>query len=355
MNRTMSCRAFQLIGMALLLLGLISSACDRKPRLVPASRDSLAVPDSLSILTRLASDQWNLRQHNEASSISARVLRIRLRNWPGREWVERSRVFLDSLGIAAEVVGQGPVMAINLFSRAEAQEATWPFLFWREADDVRVQVIEGREYQLLDASARGFIGEVAQDSSQVAVLWSRKSAYGHQPLLLVWNRATGGRWDLMQTLGPDSLGGVGTGAFLDSSLVVRTWGPTPYFEENCSSCPHVIHQRTFRWGARGFECTQDRAQPTPYASFTEFITALVTGDHDAAMRLVADPSLVEFARRLEWHDPALGRWRAAPGSSANATELVFHRGRKDAFHVAFQSRGSQWVLSGFEPIARSVE
>ena len=340
---------------AMLALGLTQAACDRKPRLVPASADSLAARDSLAILTRMASEQWNSGHNDMASSVSARVLRMRLGSLPVTDWAERSRVLLDSLGIAAEVAGRGPVLAINLFSRVEAQGATWPFLFWREADGVRVQVIEGREYQLLDATARGFVGDVAQDSSQVAVLWSRKGALGRQPLLLAWRRSSGGRWDLMQTLGADSLGGTGTGSFQDSTLSVQTWGSTPYFDENCSSCPHVMHRRTFRWGPLGFERTDDRVESTPYTTFTAFIAAIVTGDRDAAARLVADPSLVEFARRLEWHDPALGRWKAAPGSQATSPELVFHRGRKDAFRVTFQSRGAAWVIGGFEAVARSIE
>ena len=109
-----------------------------------------------------------------------------------------------------------------------------------------------------------------------------------------------------------ALGGIGTGAFRDSSLVVRTWGSTPYFDENCSSCPHVMHERTFRWGAQGFERVDDRVQTTPYTVFTELIIALVNGDNETALRRLADPSLVAFARRLDWHDPARGRWRAEP-------------------------------------------
>ena len=356
MKRPVFERAFAAcLGVVILVLGLATTACDRTPRLVPATADSLAARDSLAILSRMASDQWNNGHHEEASSMTARVLRMRLAAVPTPQWVERSRVLLDSLGIAAEVVGQGPVLAVNLFSRVEAQGATWPFVFWREADGVRMQVIEGRNQQLMDAAARGFVGDVAQDSSQVAVLWGRKSGFGYQPMLISWRHATGGRWDLAQTLGADSLGGTGTGSFRDGGLVVSTWGATPYFDENCSSCPHVRHQRTFRWTATGFERVEDRIEPSPYVTFTTFLSALIVGGAEDAQRHVADPSLVTFARRLEWHDPALGRWSAAPGSDPNATTIVFHRGRKDAFRVSFQSRGAGWVITGFEAIERRTE
>lgn len=339
--------------LVVLALGFTVTACDRKPRLVPASADSARGLDSLAILTRIASEQWNNGHHDEASSATARMLRLRLAAVPNGEWATRSNTLLDSLGIAAEVVGQGSVMALNLFSRVESQGSTWPFVFWREADGVRMQVVEGRGMRLIDASARGFVSDVAQDSSRIAVLWGRKVGLGQQPLLIVWRRATGGRWDLAQTLGVDSLGGIGTGSFRDSSLVVRTWGSTPYFEENCSSCPHVIHQRTFHWAAAGFERVSDRLEVTPYTTFTAFIEALIIGGGEDAPRFVTDPSLVAFARRLGWNDPALGRWRAAPGSDPAASEIVFHRGRKDAFRVTFQSRGSGWVIAGFEAVVRS--
>jgi hypothetical protein len=208
--------------------------------------------------------------------------------------------------------------------------------------------------RLLDASTRGFEGAAAGDSAQLAVLWGRRAGAGQQPLLLTWRHARGGRWDLAQTLGPDSLGGTGTGQFDDHDLVTRTFRATPYFDE-CATCPHVLHERRFEWGPSGFTRTDDRVVASPYATFTAFISALVAGDRDAAQEQVADPSLVEFARRYEWHDPALGRWRPAPGTEASAPEMTFFRGRNDAFHVTFQPRGPRWVVLGFESTTRSVE
>jgi hypothetical protein len=342
------------IALALAVAAVIG--CDRKPRLVPASADSLSTSqDSVTILSRLASQQWESGQPEQAAAVSARVVRARLEAGASApDWGDRARSLLDSLGIACEVAGSGSAVVVNLFSRADVDGASWPYFFWSESDGVRAQPLEGRNMRLLDASTRGFQGAAAGDSAQLAVLWGRRGGAGQQPLLLTWRHARGGRWDLAQTLGPDSLGGTGSGQFDNQDLVTRTFRATPYFDE-CATCPHVQHERRFVWGPQGFERVDDRVVASPYATFTTFIAALVAGDRDTAQDQVADPSLVEFARRYEWHDPALGRWRPAPGTEANAPEMVFFRGRTDAFRVTFQPRGARWVVLGFESTTRSVE
>ncbi len=346
-------------GVALLIvcvLGASGAGCNRKPQLVPASADSLSLGnDSLSILTRTASEQWADGRIEDAAATSARVVRLRLEADPSAAWDERARTLLDSLNIAAEVSGDAHSAVVNLFSRTEVEGNSWPFLFWSENGQVRMQTLEGRNMSLLGALTRSFANGSAGDSSQVAVLWGRKAATGQQPLLLTWRHAKGGRWDLAQTLGPDSLGGTGNGSFDEGELVTRTYRPTPFFDENCTTCPHVHHERRFRWTTGGFVRTDDHIVPSPYATFTAFIAALVANDRDEALRYTSDPSLYEFARRYEWHDPALGRWRAAPGTEASASEMVFFRGRSDAFRVTFQARGAGWVVLGFEATTRSVE
>jgi len=338
------------------VIALAATGCDRTPKLVPRSADSLAAgQDSVAILARMATQQWESGQPDQAAAVSARVVRARLEAAAASpDWSDRTRSLLDSLGIACEVAGSGNAVVANLFSRAETDGNSWPYFFWTERDGVRQQPLEGRGMRLLDASTRGFEGAAAGDSAQLAVLWARRSGSGQQPLLITWRHARGGRWDLAQTLGPDSLGGTGSGQFDGQDLVTRTFRATPYFDE-CATCPHVVHERRFQWGPQGFARVDDRIVASPYATFATFVAALIAGDRDAAQELVADPSLVEFARRYEWHDPALGRWRPAPGTEANAPEMVFFRGRTDAFRVMFQPRGARWVVLGFESTTRSVE
>jgi len=329
--------------------------CDRKPRLVPASADSLtAGHDSLTILSRMAAERWESGQSEQAAALSARVVRTRLAAAMEGAWEDRARTLLDSLGVACEVAGGEHAAVVNLFSRSDAESTSWPYFFWGEGGDVRLQLLEGRGMRLLDATVRGFDSGGAGDSSQLAVLWGRRGGAGQQPLLLTWRHARGGRWDLAQTLGPDSLGGTGSGQFVGQDLITKTFRATPWFDE-CGTCPHVYHERHFRWDAPGFVRDDDRIVPSPYATFTSFIAALASGDRTEAEKYAADPSLVEFARRYEWHDPALGRWRPAPGSQENSPEMVFFRGRSDAFRVTFQSRGGAWVMLGFEATTRTVE
>jgi hypothetical protein len=331
------------------------AGCDRRPHLVPASADSTAAgQDSLAILSRMASERWESGQSEQAAALSARVVRSRLEAAPEGVWEDRAKALLDSLAIASEVAGSEKSAVVNLFSRSEAEGSSWPYFFWSEGDQVRVQLLEGRGMRLLDATVRAFSDGAAGDSSQLAVLWGRRAAAGQQPLLLTWRHARGGRWDLAQTLGPDSLGGTGSGQFTGTDLITKTFRATPWFDE-CATCPHVLHERRFHWESQGFVRDDDRIVPSPYATFTSFVAALVEGDRSAAEKFVADPSLVEFARRYEWHDPALGRWRPAPGTEANSPEMVFFRGRSDAFRVMFQARGGGWVVLGFESTTRSVE
>jgi len=340
-----------------LVVAFAVTGCDRKPRLVPrTAADSLSTAeDSVAILARTASQQWESGQSDQAAAVTARVVRARLAaNASSTNWNDRARGLLDSLGIACETAGSGSAVVVNLFSRAEPEGNSWPYFFWSEPDGVRLQSLEGHGMRLLDASTRGFEGAAAGDSAQLAVLWGRRAGAGQQPLLLTWRHARGGRWDLAQTLGPDSLGGTGSGRFEDHDIVTQTFRATPYFDE-CATCPHVVHELRFSWGPQGFVRVDDNIVSSPYATFATFVAALVAGDRDAAQQCVSDPSLVEFARRYEWHDPALGRWRVAPGTEANAPEMVFFRGRTDAFRVTFQPRGTRWVVLGFESTTRSVE
>lgn len=344
-------------GIAIVTVLLVLAAgCDRKPKLVPPSAaDSTAAGgDSVGVLSTEATRAWEAGNAEEAAAITARAVRSRLEADPHAGWTERARALLDELSVGSEVAGSGNAVVVNLFSRSESDGTSWPYFFWSEGGTVRMQPLEGRGMRLVDMAVREFPGGGAGDSSQVAVLWGRRGPAGQQPLLLTWKHARGGRWDLAQTLGPDSLGGTGTGQFDGHVLLTRTFRATPLFDE-CATCPHVYRERHFRWSTAGFLREDERMVPSPYATFTAFVTALVDGDRDQAQRFVVDPSLIEFARRYEWHEPALGRWRAAPGTEATAPEMVFFRGRSDAFRVTFQPRGGGWVVLGFEATTRSVE
>ena len=166
------------------------------------------------------------------------------------------------------------------------------------------------------------------------------------------------RWSVQQTLGADSLGGFGTAGFeavsdTGADLTARTYRTPPGFVE-CATCPHAYTRARFHWTSQGFVRTEFEQVATPYATFATFITALVAGNRIAAQDRVSDPTLVLEAIKLEWH-VRKGPWRPAPGSDESPLNMTFFRGQKDAFTVHFRSQGQGWVITGFEPVTRSVE
>ena len=167
---------------AILTAMLVSlTGCDRKPHLVPAGADSLSAnQDSLSILSRMATERWDSGQSEQAAAITARVVRTRIEANTNSPWDVRTRELLDSLGVAAEVEGGAQATVVNLFSRSEVEGGSWPYFFWSEDGSVRVQTLEGRGMRLLDATVRGFTDVGASDSAQLAVVWGRRSGAGQQ-------------------------------------------------------------------------------------------------------------------------------------------------------------------------------
>src|SRR5262249_41995498 len=156
---------------------------------------------------------------------------------------------------------------------------------------------------------------------------------GPQPLVFVWRRGPKARsWSLMQTLGPDSLGGVGTARFLPASadsgaLESRTWRRTPGFEE-CPSCSHVYTIRRFRWRADGLSTIESEIEDAPYVSFVRLVQALSVPDLELARDYVADDATFEAVRALGL-EAQRTTWRQAPGGDEVPNEMTFYRGTKE--------------------------
>jgi hypothetical protein len=357
-------RAVVFAGMLVGILGATLTGCSRQPRFVPASADSsLAAPgDSLVEQVRVLQERWSAAGGGEdAARLTAQVLLGDLRARPAEEsrgsWEERARTLLDSLDVGAELAGAPCALAADFFSRSDPTGGSWPWIYWCDGTAVRAQAVEGQGMSLLGLAARGLSGGAPASTSPggIAALFARRSGGGQQPLLLVW-RIAGERLELVQTLGPDSLGGIGSGAFEspgDSVLGTRTWRPTPRFDE-CGTCPHVFHQRRFRWGLEGFERVEDQVVATPYVAFVGLIQALTAGDREGALERVTRPALVESARRAGWAT-VKGPWRAAPGSDERGDELVLYRGASEAWKVRFERRGDVWRVDSFEATTRVIE
>jgi len=344
----------------------VLSGCSRQPRFVPASADSsLAAPgDSLAEQVRVLNERWSAPGGGEeAARLTAQVLlrdlRARLETGPPAALEGRARALLDSLDVGAEFAGAPCALAVNFFTRSDPTTGSWPWVFWSGGTTVQAQAVEGAGMGLVGLAVRGLDGTPGDSGRApgIAALFERRAGGGQQPLLLAW-RVAGERLELAQTLGPDSLGGTGTGAFGtagDTAVVLgtRTWRPTPSFDE-CATCPHVYHERRFRWGRDGFERMEDLVVQTPYAVFVQLIQALTVGDRDGAAERVTRPALVESARRAGWAI-ANGAWRAAPGSEARRNEMIFYRGANEAWKVRFERHGGGWRVDAFEATTRVIE
>ena len=300
----MSVRAAGLVFMAVGLVAL--AGCGRQPpKFVPAGSDSVqaVTSDSFAIFVGRALDHWE-SQDAEAAPATARLLLDDLRRHPDRRLADRARTFVDSCGFSGEVAGGVDLAAVNLFSRSDPGGESSPYLVWRDGDAVRSQPIEGSGMRLLDLAVRP-PGDAGGEPQQVAAIFGRSSSRGQQPVVIVWRRPGGGqRWMLAQTLGPDSLGGVGVVEFVaqpggGTGLEARTYRTTTGFDE-CPTCPHIHRTLRFAWPATGLQKTGEEAAPSPYRSFVRLIAALSVNDREMAMQVLSDPSLLEVAQRYEW-------------------------------------------------------
>jgi hypothetical protein len=336
--------------------------CSREIHFTPAGSDSIGVhsADSLRAMVRRAQELWDSPDGGEeGAQISAVIVREDLTVHPGEPWASRARTVLDSLDFGSEIAADRRVLVVNFFARSRPDAGAWPWLFWRTPRALVTRSLAGRNLQLIQVATLPDSSGNPDAWSQVAVLFARRGAAGREPLVMVWNPPAGDTWAPAQTLGPDSLGGVGTVEITvesDTSVVLnsRTFRGVPRFEE-CATCPHVYALHRFRWQAGGFTRIEDRAVPSQYSSFVQFILALGAGDLEAAGRLVTDPALLEQARLFEFNALPKGAWRAAPATDENAGTMVFFRGQQEAYQVSFEPRGTDWLISSIKPTTRSIE
>jgi hypothetical protein len=344
---------------ALALVATLALGCSRHADFSGMRGDSTRVvsPDSLTALARGVQDRWDSGAGEDAAKLTAQLLATDLSAHPDAAWQGRSRTLLDSLAIGADILSAPGVQIVNLFSRADPDGGSWPYLVWTGEKKVHTQPLDGNGLHLSAMVARG-VAPGDTRSAAVAALFGRRSGMGQQPLVMVWAHAhKDDPWNLTQTLGADSLGAIGTGEFVarDTTvdLVTRSYGGTRGFDE-CPTCPHVYRTRRFAWHPDGFIKLDDAEATSPYVSFVHLIQALTLDDTQLAQRWMPDGSLVDRARKLDWGH-GKGTWRVAPETDENSQEMVFFRGREEAYRVQFTQRGHDWVISNFDLTTRSIE
>jgi hypothetical protein len=364
-------------GRVLVVAALLATAagCGRRTTLSTSGSDSTSAisSDSVAILARDVQAQWEGGSPEDGASLSAALLNAEFGRRPPEQWDDRAHALLDSLSIGAELASGPCIEVANFFARANPDGGSWPYLFWCGDKRPHSQEIDGRGLHLV-AVATASMGAPApvairipfapkpapaapKGAAAVAVLFAHRAGGGSQPLVMTWWHAhRDDPWMLAQTLGADSLGGVGTGEFTVGdtlTLVTRTYQPSRGFDE-CATCPHVYRTHRFRWRGQGFTRIEDQRVTSPYATFVLYIAALAANDHDAAMRYVTDPDLIDRANHLDWGRPK-GSWRVAPETDETASHMVFFRGPSETYRVDFVQDGGDWKITNFEPTTRSIE
>lgn len=349
----------RLAALALALM-LVATACTRKTTLIAEDTNTADVvsTDSLAALMRDVEQAWDSQSDDaRAASLTGLALYEDLRRHAPAEWRGRAEDLLDSLGVGLETAGGACGLIVNLFVRSDPSRGSWPAFYWCEGVQPYWQEIEGKGMGLV-AMTIGKDTSAVRAPTRAAALFTRAKGSRQEPVLYAWTRRPKEhRWKISQTLGPDSLGGFGTGTFAtaDTSieLIARTFRTPRGFEE-CNSCPHLDREHRFRWGPNGFERVADRDVSSTYSTFVHFIDELMRADPAASMR-VTDPTLVDQAIQFEWNR-SKGTWRIAPATEARGAELTFLRGSQEAYRVTFRPEGDEdWLITSITAVPRSLE
>jgi hypothetical protein len=297
---------------------------------------------------------------DHAAATTAKLLEHEFVGRPSAEWRGRASYLLDSLGVGAEFAESNGMFAINFFSRSDPEGGSWPYLYWSAKDVVTSQALDAHNLHLQTLLALRVTGATPADTARiVAATFNRRSPGGIQPLAIAWALPPRGRLRLVQTLGADSLGGFGNAeleSVSDTGAVLSAHGyHTPKGFIECVTCPHAYTMTRFQLTHQGFARIDLHAVPSPYAAFADFIGALTRGDQVAAEEKVADPTLVVTAQGLGWNSAKGGGWRPAPDTDESPLDMRFFRGQKDAYVVHFRPQGDGWVITGWEPVGRTLE
>ena len=348
----------RLVALALALT--IMASCTRKTTLIEEDANTAAVVsmDSLAALMRDVEQAWDSQADDaRAASLTGLALYEDLRRRPPAQWRGRAEELLDSLGVGVETAGGACGLIVNLFVRSDPSRGSWPAFYWCEGPQTYWQEIEGKGMGLV-AMTIGKDTSAVRAPTRAAALFTRAKGSRQEPVLYAWTRRPKEqRWKISQTLGPDSLGGFGTGTFATADttieLVARTFR-TPRGWEECNACPHLDREHRFRWGPNGFERVADRDVSSTYSTFVHFIDELMRADSAASLR-VSDPALLDMAIQLEWNR-SKGTWRIAPATESRGAELTFLRGSQEAYRVTFRPEGDEdWLITSITAVPRSLE
>ena len=199
---------------------------------------------------------------------------------------------------------------------------------------------------------------------RLLVTGRRRSPGGPQPSAWLFRVPKADSTSLLWPEGSWGLSGVGSAEVsvvrakeggVPRIAVTRAVLPNPLFDE-CSSCPHLEGDLTYRIAGAALVIEKRRPQATPYAAFVHFVEALSAGDSDGAFLNAANADVVSQGRNLGLDRlPRGGRWRIAPGYSANSLDQVYLRGDEGAVRVLTAPGDSGFVVTSIFPTTFTLD
>ena len=199
---------------------------------------------------------------------------------------------------------------------------------------------------------------------RLLVTGRRRSPAGPQPAAWLFRVPKADSTSLLWPEGSWGLSGVGSAEVnivrakegaVPRIAVTRAVLPNPLFDE-CSSCPHLEGDLTYRIDGAALVLEKRRAQATPYAAFVHFVEALTSGDSDGAFLNAANADVVSQGRNLGLdHLPRGGRWRIAPGYPATSLDQVYLRGDEGAVRVLTAPGDSGFVVTSISPTTFTLD
>ena len=297
----------------------------------------------------------NYRAYDRVGTMGRRLLRSL-----GPERFSQARLIegpLDSLGMEVSVA-QDPsqpgfvVLMVRNPYRWTAHAVG--FLYWYHGDDLRMQGAEFRGG--LHPSMRVWWNA----DRRAPYEWGVIEQSGDPPVLrftLFHIDPSGEVWNLAQDEDTSPvLGGSGEAAWADINgdgrpeIVSWLRADTDSLFLECTSCPHLVTERTYVEDRDGFEFLDQRLMPSPYTTFVAFARLLHDKNLTAARRLVEDPALVDRAVALGFGEQrGRGTWTLEYGEPGEAwprwLELRFaspHGPKRYVVHFAMHE--GHWLM-----------
>lgn len=320
--------------------------------------------DSLTLLSKQARARFqtvkgdsalgpNYNGYEQTSEL-ARLLFGRL----GREGMLQApavEAVLDSLGLDTDVRvdPEQPAIAFVLVRNPyrPAADAVGYLLWWR-GQQLRMQ---GATFPAARRPrVRTWWSASKEAPYEMAVLFDRRGS-GEIGLRLFRLGVNGALWSLIQAEDDLRLG-VGEAVFADANgdsrpeVVAWTKVEPDSFFSIASGAPSLLNESLWIERPQGFLLQDLRLLPSPLATLSLFVRQLVSGNRDAAARLLARPETIGEAVSLGWPQRRnRGAWTVEYGETGQAwpewlavRESTPEGPRRWIFH--FRMEGGRWLI-----------